>query len=276
MERKEMIKRLSEHLGVKAKYLSTPSFAYEIRTADEVYTIDKNCNITNQDGMAVSMEEILMIKNADGLVEGPKENETEENEAVLPEADIEVNKEESQRDVLMALDGFELKLDMGDHTGISLKNIINMLYSKQHLIGMAFQTDQHFIDESFVEGLNHENTEDFAGLEAAIQKLGTERCPGFEIDFVEKTFSFWLLGAQLTPEKIAAFKDLCVLIGEYAKTLKRASFKQAQEDNPKYALRTWLIRIGMNGPAYKETRLTLLKHLEGSGAFRTPSDEYEA
>ena len=40
MDRKEMIKQLSEHFGMKPKYLSVPSFAYEITTENEVYTID--------------------------------------------------------------------------------------------------------------------------------------------------------------------------------------------------------------------------------------------
>ena len=71
-----------------------------------------------------------------------------------------------------------------------------------------------------------------------------------------------------TDEEKTAFKELIILMNQYAKTLKRASYKQAQDDNPKYALRTWLIRIGMNGPEYKQTRKTLLKNLEGSGAFR--------
>ena len=39
MDRKETIKQLGEHFGVKPKYLSVPSFAYEIRTENEIYTI---------------------------------------------------------------------------------------------------------------------------------------------------------------------------------------------------------------------------------------------
>ncbi len=90
----------------------------------------------------------------------------------------------------------------------------------------------------------------------------------FRLTLKKKPSAFYLYGSELSDERISAFKDLVALIAEYAKTLNRASFKQAQDDNPKYALRTWLIRIGMNGPEYKETRKTLLKHLEGSGAFR--------
>ena len=41
MDRKEMIKQLGEHFGVKPKYLSVPSFAYEIRTENELFTTIK-------------------------------------------------------------------------------------------------------------------------------------------------------------------------------------------------------------------------------------------
>ena len=41
MERKEIVKRLSEHLGVKSKYLGPPNFEYEIQTEDETYIIDR-------------------------------------------------------------------------------------------------------------------------------------------------------------------------------------------------------------------------------------------
>ena len=270
MDRKEMIKKLGEHLGVKPKYLGVPTFAYQIKTPNEVYTIDRQGDITAQDGETITMEEILTLTRTEEVVDGPEEIVTEENEVNKPEA------EELPTDKIMELDGFELKLNMEDQTAISLKNIINMLYSKQHLIAMAFQTDKHYMDDVFAEDLSKESVDDLEGLKNAIQKLGQGRCPGFQIDFHEKTFSFLLLGTEITPEKTAAFKDLCVLIANYSKTLKRASFKKVQEDNPKYALRTWLIRIGMNGPEYKETRKTLLKHLEGSAAFRTVGDEHEA
>jgi hypothetical protein len=171
-------------------------------------------------------------------------------------------------DPLEELGGVEVKLNFEDHTADSLKNIINMFYSKQRLIMMAFETEEAFMDDGFAEELNKVEIKDLEGLKEVLEELGMNRCPGFQIDFDEKTFTFKLHSSNLNPERIKAFQELCVLIANYARTLNRASYKQAQDDNPKYALRTWLIRIGMNGPEYKETRKTLLKHLVGSGAFR--------
>lgn len=40
----------------------------------------------------------------------------------------------------------------------------------------------------------------------------------------------------------------------------------------KYALRTWLLRLGMNGPDFKETRKILMENLSGHAAFRTDEE----
>jgi len=254
MDRKEMIKKLEEHLGVEPRYLGVPTFNYEIRTANEIFTIDRLGSITKEDGEAVTMEEIINKPEAE-------ESNVRAGNSIL------TNQEQGK---------LKIKIDMKDHSADSIKNIINMLYSKQHLIMMSFQTEEYFIDDDFAEELNKEEINGLEELKAAIEKLGRDRCPGFKIDFEQEIFTFYLNGSRLSSERAKAFKDLCFLISEYSKTLNWASYKQAQNDNPKYALRTWLIRIGMNGPKYKESRRTLLKHLEGSSAFRKVGDKDEA
>ena len=148
MDRKEMIKRLGEHFGVKPKYLSVPTFNYEIRTNTEVYTIDRHGTITKADGEIITMDEILNGP----IVEDPAENLEEAN--VGEELNVwEEGVNEATALNLQELEGVEVKLPIGDHTATSLKNIINMLYSKQQLIMMAFETDEPFMDEDFAEDL---------------------------------------------------------------------------------------------------------------------------
>jgi hypothetical protein len=273
MDRKEMIKLLGEHFGVKPKYLSVPSFAYEIRTENEVYTIDRHGGITKGDGEHITMEEIL---NQQVQLE-PLADQALNDEVQMNEVEVQDETQNAETtDPLEELGGVEVKLNIEEHTADSLKNIINMLASKQRLIMMAFETEEHFMDDDFAEDLSKIEIDDLKGLNEALEGLGTNRCSGFQIDFEEQTFTFKLSSSDLKQERIKAFQDLCVLIARYAKTLNRASFKQAQDDNPKYALRTWLIRIGMNGPEYKESRKTLLKHLRGSGAFRKVGGSNEA
>ena len=249
MDRKEMVKRIGEHFGVKPLYLNVPSFAYEIRTADETYTVDRLGNITNAQGKKLTLEEILNPP----VVSEPENMMVEENE--------------EEADSLGKVEGFELTLPMTDHTEGTLQNLINMISSKQHLLTLAFEGSKVFVSDTLAEKLEGQNIKDLEDLKQALENLHDE-LPGLEFDFENQRITFTLQKENETDEEKTAFKELIILMNQYAKTLKRASYKQAQDDNPKYALRTWLIRIGMNGPEYKQTRKTLLKNLEGSGAFR--------
>ena len=38
-------------------------------------------------------------------------------------------------------------------------------------------------------------------------------------------------------------------------------------------MRIWLLRLGMNGPEYKEERRILMENLSGHAAFRTEEDK---
>ena len=45
--------------------------------------------------------------------------------------------------------------------------------------------------------------------------------------------------------------------------------KEKETDNPKYAFRCFLLRLGFIGDEYKADRKILLRNLSGSSAFRT-------
>ena len=53
-----------------------------------------------------------------------------------------------------------------------------------------------------------------------------------------------------------------------AKTVRTASPKPQQNENPKYAMRTWLLRLGFIGDEFKTARDLLTKRLDGDTAFR--------
>lgn len=91
MDRKEKVKILEEHFKIKSKYLGVPSFAYEIETESETYTIDREGRIILMTGEEIELEEILE-----------------------PEDNLEV----------------ELEIPMDGHQGNTLRNILNLIYSK--------------------------------------------------------------------------------------------------------------------------------------------------
>jgi hypothetical protein len=279
MDRKDIVKRLSEKLGVKAKYLGPPNFDYEIRTDEETYIIDRYGAITNSEGRVITLDEI--IEPAEEPDEILTEETVEEIAEVLSEEDASQEENEKaaviteiQREFL-PIDGLEVKLPIGNHTGRTLQNIINMLSSKQHLIMMSFETTESFIDKDFAKDLSEKEINTTLDFQAALNELGEARCPGLTFDFDEGTFTIKLLGNNLTGDKISAFQHLIVLISENARKQMRASFKPSQDDNPKYAMRTWLIRLGMGGPEFKNIRKVLLSALSGSGAFRKVHEEEE-
>lgn len=68
--------------------------------------------------------------------------------------------------------------------------------------------------------------------------------------------------------QLMSYIQLCLALSEEAKELKSASPKKVQLENPKYAMRTWLLRLGFIGEEYQTAREFLTKRLEGNAAFR--------
>ena len=65
-----------------------------------------------------------------------------------------------------------------------------------------------------------------------------------------------------------AYSNFIDLLTKSLKEQKRVNASKAQTENPKFAMRVYLIRLGMVGDEYKQTRKILLRNLEGSSAFR--------
>ncbi len=87
----------------------------------------------------------------------------------------------------------------------------------------------------------------------------------------EKTVDFpWFTIKQDGDED--AYCTFISMLCEFAKNLNRINNKPDTSDNPKYALRCFLIRLGMIGANFKATRKVLLRNLSGSSAFRHGSN----
>lgn len=248
MDRKTIVNSLSEYFRTQARYLGVPTFAYEVETIGEIYRIDRNGIITTNDGTEVSLDEVI----------GRQQTE---------EQDIRVES------VTQNLENLEISLPMNGHSGATLKNIVNMLSSKQHLIMKSLCIEDHLIDETFAEDLSQKITMTLDEFKTALEELGKERCKGITFDFIKNIYTLNIPIDKLDYDKISAFAVLATRINENAKNQKRTSFKAAQDDNPKFALRTWLIRLGMKGSGYKDVRRVLLQNLEGNGAFRKLSGQ---
>ena len=76
----------------------------------------------------------------------------------------------------------------------------------------------------------------------------------------------WLHGT-ITDETAKAYAEFISKLCLMARTQKRVTAKEKIVDNEKYAFRCFLLRLGMIGNAYKESRKILLQNLIGSSAF---------
>ncbi len=157
----------------------------------------------------------------------------------------------------------ELSLPLTGHTGISLVNLLAIIYAKQELLKLAFGLPENLVTETLVQKLQGSpvaSREDFATI------YTQEEAPGIRVDLAGETLTFNL--GQASPDKAQAASQLFALVNAMALKQKYASPKQPAADNPKYALRTWLLRLGMIGPEFKEARKYLLAEIPGNGAFR--------
>ena len=65
-------------------------------------------------------------------------------------------------------------------------------------------------------------------------------------------------------------------IAQMAWTTKQARMKPCDMSNPKYHMRTWLLRLGFIGPQFERPRQTLLARLSGDTAFFNEEQKKQA
>ena len=244
MSRKEMVQALEAKWAVKAKYLGMPSCAYEIAGKKGSFRIDKAGRILDPDGREHGMEELLAEDPAQAVEESKPAEPGESN-----------------------FQGYAFSLE--GHTFQSLRNLINMLASKQALISAAFGLEQPLLERELAEELDWIMIENVDAFVAVWRDLARGRAAGLKLDLATRTLIMQLPKENPTLEEMIAFRDLAIGIAASAKKLKHSSLKPAQEENPKFAFRTWLIRLGLNGDDFKATRKVLLAKLNGNSSFRS-------
>jgi hypothetical protein len=72
---------------------------------------------------------------------------------------------------------------------------------------------------------------------------------------------------------ILAFTHLAAAMAQQAGEQKRIRPDETIEENEKYYMRIWLLRLGFGGAEGKTVRNLLLKNLKGHSAFRTDENK---
>ncbi len=86
----------------------------------------------------------------------------------------------------------------------------------------------------------------------------------------EGVLAFDIYDTEPGKKELDACTDLLNALYTTAREQVRVTAKaQADIENPKYAMRCFLLKLGFIGPEYKETRSVLLSRLTGNGSFKS-------
>ena len=233
--RKDVVKAVSGILGEPSKYLGVPTCAYQIGNC----TIDRSGAVETEDEKTAEMVRAGLLEQ--GLIES-LQAEVEETTVSLP------------------VEGM---------TAEGLKNLIFLTRSKQYLINRAFAEDVFRVPTALVEELGSTEIPDAETFLQTFQNHA-EGCKGISFQDGKITFTLPTAG---DPDMIKAFTHFAAAMVQQAKEQKRISPKETIEENEKYYMRIWLLRLGFGGAEKKEIRDLLMKKLKGNSAFRTEANK---
>ena len=193
--------------------------------------------------------------------------------------------------------GVHIHIGAAGHTPQSLRNLDNIMASHEELLSKALKLDEgrlgrycRPVDPDFLEALNKKKPTTMAGLAdiwyttqgasyGRSQHYNSSRYHMLNLHatFTKGTIEFRLFqfdapadGKQngLHAGQLKAYIQLCLAMSELAKEVRTASAKPQQSENPRYAMRTWLLRLGFIGDEFKTARDLYTKRLDGDTAFR--------
>lgn len=183
--------------------------------------------------------------------------------------------------------GIHVHLDHEGHTPRSLRNFLNIIYARNDLLYESLQIEPNRMryckkmDKRLVEQMNKKKPTTFKEIEdiwyEGYQETRSKKYHNSRYHFVNLHSFFNGVGTielrgfnnpNLHAGKIRTYILLALAINHQALTQKSASTKKPQMCNPKFAMRTWLNRIGFIGEDFKNPREHLVKHLGGSAAWR--------
>ena len=193
--------------------------------------------------------------------------------------------------------GVHIHIGAKGHTPKSLRNLANLMASHETLIAEAIKVDSYrmsrycdTVDPNFLRQLNERKPTTMAEL--ADIWYGAQGCShnrnqhynesryhmlNLHATFTKGTIEYRCFnfdkpanGKQngLHAGKLKSYIQLCLAMSQMAKDLRSASPKEQQKENKKFAMRTWLMRMGFIGDEFATARETLTQNLSGDNAFR--------
>lgn len=187
--------------------------------------------------------------------------------------------------------GIHVHLDGRSHTPRRIWNFVNLVASRNDLfykalqIPAARQTYCKKMDEYMVKRLNEVKPKRFDDIE----RVWYERYSGNRNEHYHSSRYHFLnlhsffhgnhtvelrgFNSTLHAGKVRAYVVFALAMNHQALIQKRASYHKVQSENEKFAMRVYLVRIGLSGDEFKSCRKHLYEHLDGNAAWRYGSKE---
>ena len=244
--------------------------------AENEATVELDSDELQEAAEQLEAVEISEVQESDETEEATESGEPESMENTDTEEDADASEPAADTETTIDLN-MAFPIPIGRHTGTSLRNLVNLIYSRGALINKA--TGGHFsVDEELVEALKDDSCAfskaNFLRAVADYEDQNGKSIYG--LTFTPEEIQFTGFGEATDVEHLTAYGQLAVLMNEQALGQKRIQAKEVNITNEKYAMRIWLVRIGMDGPEFKQARAVLMENLSGHTAFRTPEDAEKA
>lgn len=184
--------------------------------------------------------------------------------------------------------GIHIHIGANNHTPITLKNLVNLMASKEELIYKSLEVEEDRvryckkINENLIETINHKKPKTLKeladiwysefGAESRGRHYHSSRYHGLNLHstFTKGTIEFRLFNGTLHAGKIRSYIVFCLAVSHQALKQRSAIPRRTIVPNEKYAFRCWLLRLGLSGDEFKNCRKHLMANLTGDAAFKMP------
>ena len=193
--------------------------------------------------------------------------------------------------------GVHIHIETQGHTPQSLRNLANLMAGHESLIADAIKLDDgrkgHYCkitSPEFISELNKKKPMTMAQL-ADVWYTANHATYGRNQHYNDSRYHMLNLHATFTKGTIEfrlwqfdrpadgkkngihagqmkAYIQLCLAMSQMAKEVRTATPKEPQHENPKFAMRTWMNRMGLIGDEFATAREILTKNLAGNAAWR--------
>ena len=193
--------------------------------------------------------------------------------------------------------GVHIHIGAKRHTPQTLRNLANIMASHESLLTESLALDHYRVgryckpvDESFLREVNRKKPQTMSKLAdiwygSQDENYGRSQhyngsryhMLNLHATFTKGTVEFRLFqfdapaGGKMNglhAGQLKSYIQLCLALSQMAKEVRTASSKPQQNENPKYAMRTWLLRLGFIGEEFATAREVLTKRLAGDASFR--------